>query len=84
MVKMAALRRKACLRKRISMYPLGKSPRTSGISTIIRATATEQHKHTAPRTCWYGAPLSFQILRSRRPYAGTAVRRGCWGCPSDT
>ncbi len=60
MVKMAALAPKGVFEEEDFMYPLGKSPRTSGISTIIRATATKQHKHTAPRTCWHGRRFPFK------------------------
>ena len=72
MVKMAALAPKGVFEEEDFYVPAWEEP------------PYERHFDDYTRNCDEGRRFPFQILRSRRPYAGTAVRRGCWGCPSDT
>ena len=81
MVKMAALAPKGVFEEEDFYVPAWEEPRTSGISTIIRATATKQHKHTAPRTCWYGAPLSFSNTQKPPAVRGNGSTSRMLGMP---
>ena len=83
MVKMAALAPKGVFEEEDFYVPAWEEPPVRAAFRRLYAQLRRESKHGAPHLL-VRAPLSFQILRSRRPYAGTAVRRGCWGCPSDT